>query len=596
MPRDSKKFNTAFEVGPGIWYVSPIMEMQIAPRRRPQERIRKKERRIAYFSMEIGLEPEMPTYSGGLGVLAGDTLKSAADLKVPIVGVTLIYKRGYFRQEIDDTGTQHELPYQWNPRKFMKLRRQKIIVSIEGRPVKVQAWEYRVRGATGFNIPVFFLDTDMEGNSDYDRGLSYQLYGGDERYRLAQEAILGIGGVRILKELGYRHIMRYHMNEGHSSLLTLELLRQRDIIDPESHRVDDVRKMCVFTTHTPVPAGHDQFSYDLAREVLEGFMPFSTVRAFGGDENLNLTCLALNLSHYVNGVAKEHQRTSREMFPGYQIDSITNGVHAWTWAGDSFRDLFSRFIPGCKNEPTSLRYAISLPGDDIWNAHVAAKKKLIDHVNGTTDARMDCDVLTIGFARRATAYKRADLVFTDTRRLKQIAHDAGRIQFIFAGKAHPQDSDGHKMIKKILATAKSLDGEIEVVYLENYDMKLARLLVSGVDVWLNTPRRPQEASGTSGMKAAVNGIPSLSVLDGWWIEGCIEGMTGWAIGASDKENVTDAECAESLYDKLEQVVIPTFYNDREKWIDIMQLCIAINGSFFNTHRMVQQYVMSAYIQ
>jgi len=572
------------------------MENQIAPDRPTQERIRKKERRIAYFSMEIGLEPEMPTYSGGLGVLAGDTIKSAADLKVPLVAVTLIYRKGYFRQKIDAAGAQRELPYEWNPRKFMKLRRQKVVVSIEGRPVTVRAWEYRVRGATGFNIPVFFLDTDFEGNSDYDRSLSYQLYGGDERYRLAQEAILGIGGVRLLKELGYRHLTRYHMNEGHSSLLTLELLRQRDIIDPESYRVDDIRRMCVFTTHTPVPAGHDKFSYDLVGEVVADFLPLATIKAFGGEDSLNLTRLALNLSHYVNGVAKEHQRISSEMFPGYHIESITNGVHAWTWTADSFRDLFARFIPGCKNEPTSLRYAISLPGNDIWKAHVAAKHKLIELINATTDAEMARDVLTIGFARRATAYKRADLVFSDISRLKRIARNAGKIQFVFAGKAHPQDVDGHKMIKKILKTAAKLAGEIEVVYLENYGMKLARLMISGVDVWLNTPRRPQEASGTSGMKAAINGVPSLSVLDGWWIEGCIEGMTGWAIGSLDREPSTDSESARSLYDKLENEIIPTFYGNREKWVEIMQLCIAINGSFFNTHRMVQQYVMSAYIQ
>ncbi len=572
------------------------MEIQLTPKRPVVERIRKKERRIAYFSMEIGIEPKMPTYSGGLGVLAGDTIKSAADLKAPLVAITLIYKKGYFRQRIDEDGAQQERPYEWSPRRFMKLRPQAVIVHIEGRPVRVQAWEYRMRGATGFNIPVFFLDTDIEGNGDYDRSLVYSLYGGDARYRLAQEAILGIGGVRLLRELGYRHITHYHMNEGHSSLLTLELLRQKDIIDPGSHRVDGVRRTCIFTTHTPVPAGHDQFPYELAMEVLGDFLPVETIKAFGGEDNLNMTRLALNLSHYVNGVAKEHQRVSREMFPGYQIDSITNGVHAWTWTGDSFRELFSRFIPGCKNEPTSLRYAINLPGDDIWKAHMEAKRRLIDHVRATTDTEMDLEVFTIGFARRATAYKRADLVFTDITRLKKIVRSKGKLQFIFAGKAHPRDIDGHKMIKKILSVAKRLAGEIDVVYLEDYDMDLARLLVSGVDVWLNTPRRPQEASGTSGMKAAINGIPSLSVLDGWWMEGCIEGMTGWAIGSPDKADATDAECAGALYDKLEQVVMPTFYNNRDNCIEMMQLCIAINGSFFNTHRMVQQYVMSAYIQ
>lgn len=572
------------------------MATQIGPTRLGQERIRKKERRIAYFSMEMGIESEMPTYSGGLGILAGDTVKSSADLKVPLVAVSLIHKKGYFRQRIDETGAQHELPYEWNPRRFMKLRTQRVTVNIEGRPVIVQAWEYRVRGASGYNVPVFFLDTDVDGNSKYDRGLAHHLYGGDDRYRLAQEAILGIGGVLMLRELGYRHILRYHMNEGHSSLLTLELLRQKNVADLESPKIDDVRRMCVFTTHTPVPAGHDQFAYDLAAGVLGDFVPVDILRAFGGEDSLNMTRLALNLSHYVNGVAKEHQRVSSEMFPGYHIESITNGVHAWTWTGDSMRDLFLRFIPGCRSEPTSLRYAISLPGEEIWKAHMEAKRKLIDHVNGTTEAEMDCEVLTIGFARRATAYKRADLVFTDVERLKRIARDAGRLQFIFAGKAHPRDTEGKKLITRILGMARDLKGTVEIIYLEDYDMDLARLLVSGVDVWLNTPRRPQEASGTSGMKAALNGVPSLSVLDGWWIEGCIEGMTGWGIGWPDREHVSDEECARALYGKLEHVVIPTYYNDREKWIEIMRHCIAINGSFFNTHRMVHQYVMSAYIQ
>jgi starch phosphorylase len=573
-----------------------IMEMNSAQRRITLERIRKKERRIAYLSMEIGLEPEMPTYSGGLGILAGDTIKSAADLKVPVVAVSLIYKKGYFRQKINKRGAQQEFPDEWNPRKFMKLRPQQAEVRIEGRKVKVQAWEYRVRGVTGYNVPVFFLDTDIEGNSEYDRCLVYHLYGGDERYRLAQEVILGIGGIRLLKELGYRHIRRYHMNEGHSSLLTLELLKQKKITDPDSLKVDEIRKSCIFTTHTPIPAGHDQFPYPLVRKVLGRYLPIGMIRAFGGEDKLNMTRLALNLSRYVNGVAKEHQRVSMEMFPGYQIDSITNGVHAWTWASEPFRELYSRFIPGWKRAPMSLRYAISIPDNEIWNAHVEAKKKLIDYVNATTDAEMDPEVITIGFARRATAYKRADLLFTDMAKLKRIARKVGKMQFIYAGKAHPKDTAGKKLIRKVLAKAKELKGEIEIVYLEDYDMNLARLLISGVDVWLNTPRRPREASGTSGMKAALNGVPSLSSLDGWWIEGCIEGMTGWAIGSLDTETPTDEESAKSLYYKLEREVVPVFYYDRRTWVEMMRMCIAINGSFFNTYRMVHQYMVSAYTQ
>jgi starch phosphorylase len=573
-----------------------IMEMNMAPRRITEERIRKKERRIAYLSMEIGLDPKMPTYSGGLGILAGDTIKSAADLKVPAVAITLIYKKGYFRQKIDKAGRQREFPYDWNPRKFMKLRPQNVEVRVEGRKVRVQAWEYRVRGATGYTVPVFFLDTDLDGNSKYDRSLVYHLYGGDEKYRLAQEVILGIGGIRLIRELGYRHIRRYHMNEGHSSLLTLELLKQKEIKDPDSPKVDDIRKTCIFTTHTPVPAGHDQFPYPMVRKVLGNFMPLKTIRAFGGDESLNMTRLALNLSYHVNGVAKEHQRVSREMFPGYQIESITNGVHVWTWASDSFRDLFTHFIPGWKHAPPSLRYAISLPDDEVWKAHMESKQWLIEYVNGTTDAEMDPGVLTLGFARRATAYKRADLLFTDMERLRTIVRKVGKMQLIFAGKAHPRDTEGKRLIRKIHAKAKELKGDIEMVYLPDYNMRLARMLVSGVDVWLNTPRRPREASGTSGMKAAVNGVPSLSTLDGWWIEGCIEGMTGWAIGSLDPDEDTDAKCAESLYYKLEREVIPAFYYDRRSWVEMMRLCIAINGSFFNTHRMVHQYIVSSYAQ
>ena len=571
------------------------MDLNTGPMRLKQERIRKHERRVAYFSMEMGIDPDMPTYSGGLGVLAGDTIKSSADLMVPIVGVTLIHKRGYFRQKIEEHGAQIELPRKWNPRKFMKLRPQSVSVQIEGRTVQVKAWEYRVRGATGYTVPIFFLDTDIDGNSDYDRSLAFLLYGGDARYRLAQEVILGIAGVRILRELGYRRLTRYHMNEGHSSLLTLELLRQKDIIEPESPKVDDVRRMCVFTTHTPVPAGHDQFAYSLVEKVLMDFVPRNVLQVFGGTEKLNMTLLALNLSHYVNGVAKEHQRVSREMFPGYQIEAITNGIHSMSWLSESFCELFKRFIPGCANEPSSLRYALNIPGEEIWAAHMESKRRLIDHVNATTKADMDCECLTIGFARRATAYKRADLVFTDTARLLDIARRTGKIQFIFAGKAHPNDTEGKKLIARIINTAATLENEIKVVYLEDYDISLAKLLVAGVDVWLNTPKRPQEASGTSGMKAAINGVPSLSVLDGWWIEGCIEGMTGWAVGTLQDIDTPDEVTTKSLYDKLEHVVIPTFYNDRPRWLDIMRHCIAINASFFNTHRMVQQYVMNAYI-
>jgi starch phosphorylase len=557
----------------------------------PVER-RKTDRRIAYFSMEIGVDPDIPTYAGGLGILAGDTIKSCADLHIPLIGVTLLYKKGYFFQKLDEKGNQQELPTKWNPADFLQLLPNRVSVAIGGRDVLIQAWRYNVMGTDGYCNPIFFLDTDIEGNGEQDRSITHHLYGGDEQYRLAQEAILGIGGVRVLKDLGYQRINRYHMNEGHSGLLTLELLNE---MKKDTWDFDGVRRLCVFTTHTPVPAGHDQFSYEIVKEVVGDFVPRDILQEFGGKDRLNMTFLALNLSHYVNGVAKEHGKVSREMFPGYHIDSITNGVHSPTWVCESFKRLYDQFIPGWTSDPFSLRYALSIPGEDIWQAHLEAKKTLIDHVNRETDAGMDYQTLTIGFARRAAAYKRADLLFSDIDRLQEVSEKAGHIQLIFAGKSHPMDVEGKDLIKRIFFVIDQLKDRIKIVYLKNYDMSLAKMLLPGVDLWLNTPRKPQEASGTSGMKAAHNGVPSLSILDGWWIEGCIEGLTGWAIGSARDTDFSDTDHARFLYAKLEQVILPTFYYNHKKWIDIMRHCIAINASFFNTHRMVQQYVLNAYL-
>ncbi|MBA7486924.1 Glycogen phosphorylase [subsurface metagenome] len=574
--------------------MEPLEKKYSNPGKVAVPKIRKQKKRIAYFSMEIGINSKIPTYSGGLGILAGDTIKSCADLNVPLVAVTLLYKKGYFYQKLDDQGQQQELPCEWNPKDLLTLLPKKVSVTVENRPVFIQAWQYRVTGVTGYCVPVIFLDTDIAQNSDYDRSLTDYLYGGDEKYRLAQEIILGIGGVRILKELGYHRISRYHMNEGHASLLTLELLNERKRNHEPIWDIDRVKRMCVFTTHTPVPAGHDQFSYDLVRQVLGESMPIDFLKNIGGEDRLNMTLLALNLSHYVNGVAKEHGKVSREMFPGYRIDSITNGTHTTTWVCESFKRLYDKYIHGWMNDPFSLRYALSIPKEEIWNAHQEAKKKLLDYVNEKMNAGMDYGTLTIGFARRATAYKRADLVFFDTNRLVNISQNVGKIQLVFAGRAHPRDWPGKELIKRIVSVSKELKDSIKIVYLENYDMELGKMFVSGVDLWLNTPRKPREASGTSGMKAAHNGIPSLSILDGWWIEGCMEGFTGWSIGsASDIESV-DERNAHSLYEKLQKVIIPLFYNNRDNWVDIMRHSIAINASFFNTHRMVQQYVLDAY--
>ncbi len=561
------------------------------------EECTKRENKIAYFSMEICVDSKIPTYSGGLGILAGDTIRSSADLGVPLIGMTLLYKKGYLKQKIDSQGYQQELPEKWDPREVLALLPARIEVEIEGRKVIVQPWMYMVQGVEGDKVPVYFLDTDLPENNDYDRSLSYYLYGEDERYRLAQEIVLGIGGVRMLKELGYKDISRYHMNEGHASLLALELLHNYNNTQKKEWDIEQVKRMCVFTTHTPVPAGMDQFSYQLVEQVMRDTVSLELLRNLGGEEKLNMTQLALNLSHYINGVAKRHGLVSQEMFPGYHIDSITNGVHSATWTGKYFAQLYDNYIPGWKSDPFSLRYALNIPDIQVWNAHQKAKGELIDYINKFTDVEFSKEVLTIGFARRATAYKRADLIFYDLNRLMDMARRKGPLQLVFAGKAHPKDYPGKELIQKIINISKQLPTKenIKIIYLENYDMDLGKILTSGVDLWLNTPRKPQEASGTSGMKAAHNGIPSFSVLDGWWVEGCIEGITGWSIGSAANMESIDREEADSLYKKLENEIMPTYYERRKQWINIMRHSIAINASFFNTHRMVLQYVSNAYL-
>jgi starch phosphorylase len=560
----------------------------------------KENKRISYFSMEVALGQSMPTYSGGLGVLAGDTLKSCADLQVPIVGVTLLYRKGYFDQKLDDRGRQQELPAPWKPEHFLRPQREVGRVEIERRTVQVRAWQYDIVGMTGYVVPLILLDTDIDGNGDYDRTLTDSLYGGNDWYRLGQEIVLGIGGVRMLRALGYTGVRKYHLNEGHASLLVLQLLRSQYEVDPTEWDFNSVRERCVFTTHTPVPAGHDKFEYELARRALGDLIPFDVIQMLGGPDRLNMTLLALNLSRYVNGVAKRHEEVSRELFPGYSIHHVTNGVHSWSWTSDSFKLLYDRRIPGWSNDPSMLRQVIGIPRDDIWFAHTEAKSRLLAMIKERSRDLLSPETLTIGFARRATPYKRADLIFSNVERLLEITsqHNPG-LQLVFAGKSHPQDHAGKEMIQRIFEVSRRLRGRIPIVYLENYDFEMAKLIVSGVDLWLNTPQPPLEASGTSGMKAAHNGVPSLSVLDGWWIEGHIEGVTGWSIGSigapppdSGDRRMKDAN---ELYAKLGGDIAPIFYEDRKRWIDIMRNSIALNASYFNTHRMVQQYVTNAYL-
>jgi starch phosphorylase len=547
--------------------------------------------RIAYFSMEIGISKDIPTYSGGLGVLAGDIVKASADLKLQMVALTLASRKGYFRQKITERGEQQEFPDDWDPAKTLFLMPKTVTVTIEGRAVKVQAWLYEHQSPTGGMVPILFLDTDVEGNAAEDKRITDYLYGGDKRYRFKQEIVLGIGGVKLLKELGFK-VRKYHMNEGHSALLTFELLKEKNMDD------EKVRTLCVFTTHTPIEAAFDQFPYDMVDEVLGTEYLMLNVKQYAGQDNLNMTYLALNLSKYVNGVSKAHMEYSRKLFPGHYIRSVTNGVHSYTWTCPVFRALFDKYIPSWANEPILLVRALEIPSHEVWDAHVKAKTGLIEFVEKGRGVQLDPDVLTLGFARRATGYKRSTLIFSDLHRLLEV-NKRGKIQMVFAGKAHPRDVDGKRLIKEIYDYADKLKNQMKIVYLENYNMEVAGKLTSGVDVWLNTPIPPMEASGTSGMKAAHNGVVNFSVLDGWWVEGCVEGVTGWSIGPHPREFVPEEERREvelrDLYSKLEYLIAPTFYGQRDAWIDLMKNSIARIAHYFQIQWVMRRYITEAYL-
>jgi starch phosphorylase len=552
------------------------------------------QRKIAYFSMEIALAKTVPTYSGGLGMLAGDTLRSAADTGASMVAVSLVHRRGYFQQHLDAQGQQTESDVVWSPETTLPAANQVVAVTMQGREVLVRAWRFDVVGTSGHIIPVFLLDTDVEGNDPWDRRLTDHLYGGDTYYRLCQETILGIGGIALLHALGARPEV-CHMNEGHAALLALGLLEDHldgiPLRDATEADVKAVQQQCVFTTHTPVPAGHDQFGLDQMYIVL-GNDRASTIERFGCLHNglMNMTYIALRFSRYVNGVAMQHGKVSEQMFPEYTVHSITNGVHAATWLSQPFQQLLDTEVPAWRHDNQYFRSVYGIAPETISATHAIGKQRLFETVKQRTGVVLDQNILTLGFARRVATYKRASLLFTDAARLEEIAEKLGGLQIIFAGKAHPADNAGKGLIRDVFSSAaKANSSALKILYLENYDWELGEQLTQGVDVWLNTPLRPYEASGTSGMKAALNGVPSLSVLDGWWIEGCAENITGWAIEDLDHE----VHEAASLYDKLENSIAP-LYADKAAWAQMQRHCIAMNGTFFNTHRMLGQYFANAY--
>jgi len=558
-----------------------------------ERNIKKSDFVIAYFSMEIALESDIKTYAGGLGILAGDTLKSAADIRLEMVGVTLLNNQGYFKQKIDKDGHQQELPVSYNFSNLKKLKN-KVSVNIGQDKVWVGVWQYLITSHQGYQIPVYLLDTNISKNKSEYRNLTGRLYNSNIEYRLMQEIILGRAGVKMLKSLGYTP-EKFHINEGHGSFVTVELFLKTQGKNNQE-KIKKIQKKCVFTTHTPIKAGHDVFSVELIKKYQPDF-PFYLPNLIKNNE-VNMTNLGFYFSDYINGVALSHKIESKKIFPDYPINFITNGVHSQTWTCDEFKKIYDQYIPNWRYSSLSLRNAFNIPLKVIWNAHQTAKKELIKYIYLKQKIKLDPNIFTIGFARRFTGYKRSNLLFYDIKKLLDIHNKVGKIQIIYAGKAHPYDVDGKNMIKNIYKIKEKYKKQINIIFLEGYEIDLAKLMVAGVDIWLNTPLPPNEASGTSGMKAAHNGVPHFSTLDGWWIEGLINKKTGWAIGQRRKYldiKELNKKDAESLYYKLENKILPRYYNFPERWQETMRYTIAVNASYFNTERMLQQYIQAAYL-
>lgn len=558
---------------------------------------------IAYFTMEIGLGDELPTYCGGLGMLAGDTVLAAADLGVPMVAVSLLYRKGFFNQTIDRNGKQKEAPVDWDPASVLEEMPQRVHVPIEGRSVMVRCWRRMLRGVTGKYVPVYFLDTDVPENRPSDRRITHWLYQGDEADQLRQRAVLGIAGPRMLRALTH-DVTTYHMNEGHGFMLILEQMSEHlsrfDKQEIDADCLAYAKHRTVFTTHTPIPAGHDTYPVAKVKDIVGHHPALDRPDLYGEGKTLNASVFSLNGSRYANGVARRHGEVSREMFPGYDIDSVTNGVHCARWTSPPFQKLFDLYCPEWRENNTDLRLAAGISDDELFKAHDQAKRAYMRMVEGRTGIAMDAERFTITFARRATPYKRANLIIDDLERLVYLNDEVFPIQLVFTGKAHPNDQAGKDLIHSIVQAAKKVKKHFPIVYYPDYDMAMGAASTSGSELWLNNPLPPLEASGTSGMKAAINGVPSLSTLDGWWIEGHVEHVTGWSI--DDPKGVEDmkpqeilAAHAQSAYDKLERDILPTWRDDKAYWAEIMRSCISLNGSHFTTERMVKDYIHRAYL-
>ena len=539
---------------------------------------------IAYFTAEIGLWSELHTYSGGLGVLAGDHVKSAADVNLPLVGMSLLYREGYGRQHLDDQGIQSETYAPIDPNDHLTNTGQTIQLPLDGSTLYASIWKANVVGVDGHVVPVYFLDTFHPNNSAEFVGLGARLYGGDDSTRVRQEYLLGVGGVRALQALGHE-FAGMHLNEGHCTFAMLEMLHQ-------GWTREELAQRTLFTTHTPVPAGHDRFEWSLVEEVMGDLLPSDArdlVQNAGdseGGRRCSMSHLAVALSTAVNAVSNLNAQVASTMFGTTHIAPITNGVHHITWTSPQMTGLFDHHLPGWKEDPSQLGYAGRLPDAALQDARKINRRILRELVRASTGVELDEHRLTIGFARRFATYKRANLVFSDLERLRSIGAD--RIQFVFSGKAHPKDEGGKQLIRDIFDSAKEVAEDIPVAFIENYDMATGLAMTSGVDIWLNNPIRPLEASGTSGMKAAMNGVPNCSILDGWWPEGCEHGVNGWAIGHSEDER-DDARDAENIYNVLEHEVLPLWDEGPERWAKLMRASIATSARFTGT-RMISDYL------
>ncbi len=610
----------------------------------------KHSRQIAYFCAEYGVHNSLPNYSGGLGILAGDHLKSASDLNLPLTAIGLLYRYGYFRQRIAHDGWQEE-SYKDVFESELAItpvfgddgERVTVSVHIRGREVVAQAWLARVG-----RISLYLLDTNVPQNGDVDRLITGHLYGGDTETRIVQEKVLGIGGIRLLRKIGIQPSV-FHLNEGHSAFLTLELAREYLDTHPDASfadAVEEVRKSCVFTTHTPVAAGNDSFPQKVISDCFSTdfisslkittaeFLALGRADLADDAESFGMTPLAIRMCRSANGVSAKHGEVSRglwlKMFrdavdtSAVPITSVTNGVHAPTWVAPVFQSLFERNIGEnwheiVRDDETWATAVSFLPDDEIWNAHQTLKSLMIAFVRERTRSKdtgtldtinehedthklFSADVLTIGFARRVAAYKRWDLLFTDLPRLLKMVDDAARpVQFVFAGKAHPQDRTAKTILQELMSINHDSNWQKRAVFVEDYDQEVARYLVQGVDVWMNVPRRPMEASGTSGMKAAMNGVLNFSILDGWWIEG-FNGENGFSIGDLDTagtDDEADIADAEALYSTLENQIIPAFYSTNDgglplEWIRRMKNSIATLTPQFSSDRMVTDYLNRIY--